>query len=209
MSESAAVAAHAHPPAGRAGGGPLGGDAVPESIAPQLGAELRRRRRAAGKTMQELAAECELSQPFLSQIENSQAMPSLSALHRVAQALGTTTVGLLDPAYSAVTLVRAGAGESFLLSDGATVRFLTPGDGHRLEANEITAKAGFVSDVLSHEGEELLRILEGSITVRLDGTDPIGLSAGDTLSYPATIPHEWTSGTEGARFIILSTPPFF
>ena len=66
-------------------------------------------------TMQELADRCDLSQPFLSQIENSRAMPSLYALHRVAQALGTTTVALLDPTYSEVTLVRADDGASFML----------------------------------------------------------------------------------------------
>lgn len=160
-------------------------------------------------TMQELADRCDLSQPFLSQIENSRAMPSLYALHRVAQALGTTTVALLDPTYSEVTLVRANEGASFMLFEGATTRFLTPGEGHRLEANEIVVEAGFLSDKIVHEGQELIFLLEGSLAVLLDARDPVVLHRGDTLSYPSMTPHQWTSGDAGARFVIVTSPPSF
>lgn len=179
------------------------------SVAPQLGPTLRQRRKAAGMTMQELADRCGLSQPFLSQIENSRAMPSLYALHRVAQALGTTTVGLLDPACSEVTLVRADEGESFMLFEGARTRFLTPGEGHRLEANETVTKAGIVSDEIVHEGQELIRVLEGSLEVRLVGRDPVELHPGDTILYPSMTPHQWISGDAGARFLIVTSPPSF
>ena len=179
------------------------------SVAPQLGTTLRQRRKAAGMTMQELADRCGLSQPFLSQIENSRAMPSLYALHRVAQALGTTTVALLDPTYSEVTLVRADEGASFMLFEGATARFLTPGEGHRIEANEIVVEAGFLSDKIVHEGQELIRVLEGSLEMRLEGRDPVSLHRGDTISYPSATPHQWTSGDAGARFLIVTSPPSF
>ena len=178
-------------------------------IAPDLGLNLRRRRKTAGLTMQELADRCGLSQPFLSQIENSRAMPSLFALHRVAQALGTTTVGLLDPESSEVTLVRGNESDGFVLSEGARTRFLTPGEGHRLEANEQVAEAGITSDTTAHEGEELIRVLEGSIVLRLQGRDPVELHPGDTILYPATTPHQWISGQAGARFLIVSSPPSF
>ena len=179
------------------------------SAAPQLGPTLRQRRKAAGMTMQELADRCGLSQPFLSQIENSRAMPSLYALHRVAQALGTTTVGLLDPAYSEVTLVRAAEGEPFVLFEGASSRFLTPGEGHRLEANEIVVEKDTVSEEIVHEGQELIRVLDGALEVRLRGRDPVELHAGDTILYPSMTPHHWASGDAGARFLIISSPPSF
>ena len=159
--------------------------------------------------MQELADRCGLSQPFLSQIENSRAMPSLFALHRVAQALGTTTVGLLDPAYSEVTLVRADEGEAFVLAEGARTRFLTPGEGHRLEANETVAEANIVSDVIVHEGQELVRLLDGSLKIRLGDKQPIELRPGDTVMYPSMTPHQWISGDAGARFLIVTSPPSF
>lgn len=179
-------------------------------IAPQLGPALRRRRKAAGLTMKQLADVCGLSQPFLSQIENSRAMPSLFALHRVAQALDTTTVALLEPTHSAVTLVRQGEGERFVLADGATTRFLTPGDGHRLEANETSAAPGVaMSHAIVHDGQEMIRVLDGELTVHLEGEEPVVLEVGDTMSYPATTPHRWSSGELGARFLIVSSPPSF
>ncbi len=185
-------------------------DADETEIAPQLGPSLRRRRKAAGLTMKQLAEECDLSQPFLSQIENSRAMPSLIALHRVAQALKTTTVALLEHSYSAITLVRNGEGERFVLADGATTRFLTPGEGHRLEANESTAAPGVaMSHSIVHDGQELIRVLEGELTVHLEGEDPVVLETGDTMSYPAVTPHRWSSGDAGARFLIVSSPPSF
>ncbi len=188
------------------------GDLDAEAIAPQLGPALRRRRKAASMTMQELADRCGLSQPFLSQIENSRAMPSLFALHRVAQALGTTTVGLLDPEYpeySEVTLVRADDSSGFVLSEGARTRFLTPGDGHRLEVNETVAEAGLVSEPTEHEGQEVIMVLEGSVEVRLQGRDPVELHAGDTILYPATTRHQWLTGQVGARFVMVTSPPSF
>ena len=160
-------------------------------------------------TMQELADRCDLSQPFLSQIENSRAMPSLFALHRVAQALGTTTVALLEPAVSEVTLVRAGESEAFFLAEGARTRFLTPGEGRRLEANETVAEPNIDSEVIVHEGQEVVHVLEGSLEIRLEGRDPIPLSPGDTVLYPSTTPHQWASGDTGARFLIITSPPSF
>ena len=160
-------------------------------------------------TMQELADRCDLSQPFLSQIENSRAMPSLFALHRVAQALGTTTVALLEPAFSEITLVRADEGEAFFLVEGASTRFLTPGEGRRLEVNETLAEPNIVSDVIVHEGQEVVHLIEGSVEIRLAGRDPIPLDPGDTVLYPSTTPHQWVSGDAGARFLIITSPPSF
>ncbi len=180
------------------------------AIAPQLGPTLRRCRKAAGLTLQELADQSGLSQPFLSQIENMRAMPSLLSLHRVAKSLRTTTVALLEPSHSAITLVRNGEGDRFALADGATMRFLTPGDGHRLEANETTAAPGVaMSHAIVHEGQEMIRLLEGELTVHLEGTEDTVLQAGDTISYPASTPHRWSSGQQGAKFLIVSSPPSF
>lgn len=136
-------------------------------------------------------------------------MPSLITLHRVAQALGASTVGLLNPTASEVTLVRAGEGESFLLNEGARTRFLTPGEGHRIEANETIAEAGAAQDFTSHEGQEVVLVLEGTMTVDLADREPIRLYTGDTLSYSSETPHRWIAGDSGVRFVIMTSPPSF
>jgi HTH-type transcriptional repressor of puuD len=56
-----------------------------------IGAAIRTHRTAAGLSMRELAARAGMSQPFLSNLENARAMPSVSTLYRLANALGGRT----------------------------------------------------------------------------------------------------------------------
>ena len=175
-----------------------------------LGPTLRTLRKAAGLTLEQLAEKAELSQPFLSQIENGRALPSLAALHRVARSLGTSTHAILQPDLGAQSLVRRGSGPQFILADGATSRWLVSGADHRLALTEIVSAPNVELDhPAAHAGEEVVYVLEGSITVFRDGFDDIQLDVGDTLSYAALTPHRWCSGPEGVRFLIACTPPSY
>lgn len=181
-------------------------------LAVALGRSLRVRRKAQGLTLQQLANQCGLSQPFLSQLENGKAMPSLLALHQVAAALDTTAQALLDMQQRTdLSLVRGKDTRCFELSAGATVCFLAEGPDHQMEPNLITAQPGAESGCeLEHAGEEMIYVIEGSVEVTLRNKPPTQLETGDTLTYPATIPHEWrVLGGEQARFLIVSSPPSF
>lgn len=179
-------------------------------VTSHLGPAVRRLRRAAGLTLMELADQANLSQPFLSQIENNQAMPSLLALHRVAIALGTSTYALLEPTPEKFSLVRAKEGRRFALADGATVRFLASGSSHRMEPNEVVAAANVTMEhSTSHLGEEVIHVLEGNVFVTVEGAGEVSLAQGDTYTYPAINEHTWRSGESGARFLIIASPPSF
>jgi len=186
---------------------PVDGDAV----AATLGAALRRLRKAQGLTLQQLASRCGLSQPFLSQLENGKAMPSLMALHYVAQALETTAHSLLQPRERLdISLVRHGEGETYQLVEGASVRFLTRGGSHLMEPNEVEFDPGTGTVNTGHEGEEVIYVLEGCLRVELEGSPPVVLAQGDVYTYPATIPHTITAaGQAGCRFLVVSSPPSF
>lgn len=182
------------------------------ALAAALGRSLRARRKGQGLTLQQLADQCRLSQPFLSQLENGKAMPSLLALHQVAAALGTTAQTLLDvQPKSDVSLVRGKDTPCYDLSSGATVCFLVEGPDHQMEPNLITAHPGAESGcALEHPGEEMVHVIEGNVEIALRDRLPTKLGPGDTLTYPATIPHEWRIvGDEPARFLIVSSPPSF
>lgn len=185
-------------------------ETVPDLDTSHLGPTVRKLRRAAGLTLMELAEQVDLSQPFLSQIETNQAMPSLLALHRVACALGTSTHALLEPIPQDISLVRSKEGRRFALADGATVRFLVSGSGHRMEPNEVIAAANVTMEhTTSHVGEEMVHVLHGSVIVAIEGEDDVTLEVGDTYAYPAVNPHSWRSGDSGARFLIITSPPSF
>ena len=61
-----------------------------------LGGAIRERRLAHNLTLVALAEQAGRSQPFLSQVENGRAKPSMDSLHRIAQALGTTPQALFS-----------------------------------------------------------------------------------------------------------------
>ena len=187
--------------------GPIDGEAV----AATLGAALRKLRKAKGLTLQQLASRCGLSQPFLSQLENGKAMPSLMALHNVAQALDTTAHSLLQPPERLeVSLVRHGEGDTYELTEGGSVRFLTRGDAHLMEPNEVEFAPGAGTVNAGHAGEEVIYVLEGRLRVALEGSQPVELSRGDVYTYPATIPHTMTAtGRRGCRFLAVTSPPSF
>ena len=182
-----------------------------EAVAATLGAALRRLRKSQGLTLQQLATRCGLSQPFLSQLENGKAMPSLMALHHVAQALETTAHSLLQPQERLdISLVRRSEGETYQLEEGASVRFLTRGGSHLMEPNEVEFDPGAGTVNAGHEGEEVIYVLEGRLRVELEGSLPVELARGDVYTYPATIPHTIAAaGQEGCRFLVVTSPPSF
>lgn len=183
-----------------------------QELAVSLGTALRSRRKNRGLTLQQLADECGLSQPFLSQLENGKAMPSLLALHQVAAALGSSAQELLQPATTAdVSLVRGGSTQCYELGDGTTACFLVEGANHQIETNLIAAMPGTESGCeLAHVGEEMIYVLEGSISVALRDHDTVELGAGDAYTYPSGIPHGWCNiGNKTARFLFITSPPSF
>lgn len=180
-------------------------------LAVSLGEALRVRRKNRDLTLQQLADLCGLSQPFLSQLENGKAMPSLLALHQVAAALGTSAQELLQPSVAAeVSLVKGDSARCFELGSGTTACFLVEGANHQIETNLITAEPGAEADELAHDGQEMIYVLEGSLSVSLREHDTVELSIGDAYTYPADVPHGWrNTGMKTARFLFITTPPSF
>lgn len=63
----------------------------------ELGRRLRARRAALGRTVASVATEAALSVPYVANLENGRGNPTVSALDRLADALGTRlVVGLAD-----------------------------------------------------------------------------------------------------------------
>ncbi|WP_426990377.1 helix-turn-helix domain-containing protein [Pseudarthrobacter sp. Y6] len=60
----------------------------PADRAPAFGPKIRHARKQLGLTLTELAAQCNISPSFLSQIERDLTRPSVATLHRLAVALG-------------------------------------------------------------------------------------------------------------------------
>ena len=182
-----------------------------DAVAVSLGAALRRLRKSRDLTLQQLADLCGLSQPFLSQLENGKAMPSLLALHAVARALGTNAHDLLEPRGEMdISLVRAEDEGGFELVEGASVRFLVHGGSHFMEPNEVVAEPGVTTSHIGHTGEEMVYVLAGRLRVEVKDVAPVELGVGDAYTFPATVHHNVSVvGSEQSRFLIITSPPSF
>ena len=63
-----------------------------------IGRQLRARRTAAGRTVASVAADAGLSVPYIANLENGRGNPTITALARLAEALGMRLVVTLAPA---------------------------------------------------------------------------------------------------------------
>ena len=175
-----------------------------------LGQAIRERRLSRNLTLVALAAEVELSQPFLSQVENGRARPSMMSLYRIAHALGTTPQAFFggpvgDP--SSPSLVRADEVRVVDVSSASTessCHLLLAGDApfHMLEFDGLPAE---YLDYWEHEGFEAVYVIVGSVEVDVAGQIST-LGVGDVLSYSARLPHRLRSvSSQRARVLLIET----
>jgi transcriptional regulator with XRE-family HTH domain len=182
---------------------------IDKRIAKHIGETIRSLRKQSGLTLTNLAHQSDISQPYLSQIENGKAAPSIATLHKIAEVLGVTAQHLLESDENLeISLTRAKSAELHENTAGSLLRFLVRGNNHAMEPNEVIAQPGSTGGCNSHRGEEFVYVLEGKLRVKLKHQPAVNLGAGDAYCYPAVIPHEWfVIGSESARFLIISSPP--
>ena len=175
-----------------------------------LGQAIRERRLARDLTLLELAAEVDLSQPFLSQIENGRARPSMTSLYRIAHSLGTTPQAFFGGPVGTTaepTLVRAGEEPVVEVTGTASesmchLKLAGTAPFHVLEFEGLPDQfLGY----WEHEGFEALYVIDGEIEIDLQG-EITSLAPGDFLSYPSRIPHRLRSvSPRKARVMLIET----
>jgi transcriptional regulator with XRE-family HTH domain len=172
-----------------------------------LGRAIRERRLARDLTLLELAVEVELSQPFLSQVENGRARPSMTSLYRIAHSLGTTPQAFFGGPVGTTagpTLVRSGDEPIVEVTGTAAesvchLKLAGSAPFHVLEFD------GLPSEFLGyweHEGFEALYVIEGQIEVDLAG-EINAMGPGDFLSYPSRVPHRLRSVSKRKPRVML------
>lgn len=168
-----------------------------KASAPKLGNLIRRRRSQLGLTLQGLCEQAGLSVGYLSQVERDNAVPTLATLAQIAQALD---VGL-DYFVSAPKPADAyspAKGRAKFAFDGSSITYeAITADYPRSEMSSyiLHVPPGYASEVVSHEGEELIYILEGEIEQSLGG-EVFHMSPGDSLHYDGMTPHAWANKTD-------------
>lgn len=178
---------------------------------PKVGALIRARRRQQHMTLETLGKSAEVSVGYLSQVERDHATPSLGTLASIARALGVGIDYFVSAPTAQNALTRANERNRFSL-DGSSIvyeRLGTEFPGNQLSSFIMTVPSGYRSETVAHEGEEILYVLEGSITQRLD-SDEMVMSAGDSLHFRGNRPHSWSNHTDQpARLLWTGTLTLF
>lgn len=178
-----------------------------EQRPPDVGGRLRALRKGRGLSMRALAERCDLSPNAISLIERGLTSPSVSTLHRLAQALGVHIAAFFEQPTEAVEWVVSRAGERSYLGD-PQVLLENLGTGlsqPTLEPYLVTLQPGATSgrSIITHGGQELVYCLQGEVEYEVAGNVCL-LREGDALLFEARLPHRWRNpGSVPARFLMV------
>jgi transcriptional regulator with XRE-family HTH domain len=176
-----------------------------------VGALIRARRRRLHMTLQALCDAAGISVGYLSQVERDHATPSLGTLAQIARSLDVGVDYFIATPSMEDGLTRSAERDRFSV-DGSSIiyeRLAADFTGNVLSSFILNVPPGYRSETVSHEGEEILYVLEGAITQRLDGREMV-LTAGDSLHFRGNSPHSWSNDTtEIARLLWTGTLPMF
>ena len=192
------------------------GAVTPDYDVAALGAIVRRTRQRMGLSVEALAARSDLSAGLISQLERGRGNPSLQTLSRLAAALGTQLVALLQSAQRrGEPVVRADARLVLPDLDPAPdggprpVReLLTPSLDSPLQVirTVMPARSSHEARPFRHLGTESVHVLAGRLVVGV-GEDVHELGAGDTVTYDCTRGHWWKNPFEEPAELIGITVP--
>lgn len=180
-------------------------------ISSDLGSALRQRRKELGLTLKAVAQSAGLTAGFISQVERGITAPSLASLVAISEALDRPLSAFLKQPRQdqAVTHQTSRAAFSVAGAQVSYERLSTTFAGSQLHSLIVHEPPGFRGEPISHRGEEMFFILEGEITVEIEGEVEI-LRKGASIHFDSTRVHStWNHGTQTASFLWCGTMDVF
>lgn len=174
------------------------------------GDKLRKLREAGGLTVAEAAKRADISTGFLSAVELSRANPSVATLHRLAAVYGTTVLEWFDVSRQNGRLIRPDERKVVETDSGVRTELLSTGC-KMLECQLYRVAPNAGSDgSYSHEGEEFLYVLSGTLEIWLDEMERFVLRQGDSFWFESNLGHRWSNpSTEETVLLWVNTAPTF
>ncbi len=191
------------------------------TASPSVGSEIRQLRRASGLTLKALGKAAGISQSYLSVIERDAGNPSIEVLRAIAAALSVDVNWFFIPRRGAGPLerahvVRAGSRRNLNLLYGSSVAeigysdsLLSSSIGGRFYMGMAVYAPGAErpeEPMHVHGGEEHGVVVKGQLELTL-GDEVILLSAGDSYSFDARIPHHGRNRTNEETLLVWAVSP--
>lgn len=185
-----------------------------EAVAQELGSRIRKLRQSKQITLEAMSEQADLSPSFLSRLERGEANASISNLIGIAASLDISLQELFAEAETQAppyTLFKANEHETgpSLTAHGYTYK-LTTGSlpTQNLSAFQLSFPPGqkVPTKLLTHEGEEVLYILEGTVQFQI-GDDSFLMTRGDCVHFNCSTPHMgYNVGDIEAHMLMVVTP---
>jgi len=168
-----------------------------------IGLRIRELRKGRDMTLQALAAVTSLSPSMLSLVERDRASPSIGSLLVIGSALGVAMSDLIvcEPASDEKLVVRASDQHAVETAQHVVRRLLREdrARGVSVAVNEYAPHTGNAEKPVTHDGFEYGYILEGKLTVEVDGVS-YRLEEGDLIAYSSRRRHRfWNHGKRKVR----------
>jgi transcriptional regulator with XRE-family HTH domain len=182
-------------------------DATASALA-AIGVRIREVRLARDMTLQALADACGLSPSMLSLVERGKSSPSIGSLIVIANALGVQMSDfIVDQVVDDDKLVVRPSEHRAIETAAHVVRRLIKEDrvrGISIALNEYAPNTGATEKPIKHDGFEYGFVLDGKLTVEVDGTLHV-VEAGDLISYNSRRPHRiWNHGKGHVRTLWIN-----
>lgn len=184
-----------------------------------IGGKIKSIRESKKISLEELAENTGLSVEQLKVLEDSDVLPSLSPLYKVAKALGVRLGTFLDDdaALGPVVCHKGESSESISFSNGSVDarKHMTYFSLAKSKAGrsmdpfiiDIAAESSKNYEVSSHEGEEFIYVLSGKVEVEY-GKEKYGLAEGDSIFYDSIVDHHvHAAETQDAKILAVVYSP--
>jgi transcriptional regulator with XRE-family HTH domain len=183
-----------------------------QTFGAEFGGRVRELRRQRGWSLEVLSRASGVSRSMLSEIERGEASPTLVLAQAVARALGTRLGDLVDGGHgSALQVVRHNDPTYDYRTDGdCQIRTLSPLDAdRRIEYYRLDFDRGGELRSQPHFTGTLETVYVDVGRVRVEsGEDVVVLTAGDSVSFPADVPHAIVNvGRSRARAYLIDVFP--
>ena len=158
--------------------------------AAKLGSEIRRLRRKAGLSLQELAKQTGLAEDYLARVEEEAEIPPVGAMLQISRVVSLDAGKRLTRAESQDRSRRKKEGLQKRRRSYAYKTLAPGGTTMHLKAFLVTIDPQKNHDMVEyrHEGEEFLHVLAGKVEV-IVGENEYRLSKGKSLHFNSAIPH--------------------
>ncbi|NOX69983.1 MAG: XRE family transcriptional regulator [Gammaproteobacteria bacterium] len=175
-----------------------------------IGTQLKALRRKNNWTLSFVSKRTNISIGTLSKLENGQTSLNFTSVNKLAEGLALPVTALTSPQASATgrrTITRAGSGAIFQ----------TPDSDYEILCNDLLEKnraylkgvikkhsAKEIKHFRSHDGQEFLYVLAGTLELHTEFYEPVVLKTGDSIMFDSSMGHKYVSKSKKDAVILVS-----